>query len=582
MTSRTDAASAEHWMKEAFGSGFDDYQTGLSSNDFGIHLNDATRLFELSGVAAHLAQWRLKDQKAASGRPAIISPAAALIVMMAHMQARQGLLFTRMARTLDTMTPAELTMVGIHKHAGTYTDWYDRLWRAVQALMALVDPLPGNRHRVPSVAEYKAILAARDITDTERKQKRLDLLCVQLLEASVKMLPREILRRYKGNIAHDATFIALTGKAGNPQAGKKESHRPRRSINYDGGYYVRDGAHDGNDKALKGVRKHGLEIEISMMVPNHPGAPATFPLFAVGVSCHVPGAIRGEGTKVVESIAERGYPKGLLFVDRAYPNGIAREFQGPMARLGYDLCFDYKKTDLGITDYFRDAIQVGGQWYLNLMPDDLINAASQHLSTMDSLTRRSAESAEERTQRKTKETAAEALLATRLASRDNYRFTRKGRRDADGFQRYSYPDPAGYVPVDKITGEILAPIGTKSLTIPLERGLKHGQHFPHGSTDWKANYGMRSNIEGFNSYVKDPDYEDLETAGRRRARGNTFAYLASTMALISANLRKMYRFLQNAASVKPLTAKTRARRRTVSPEYAGPSPVAAQKQPPPE
>jgi hypothetical protein len=47
---------------------------------------------------------------------------------------------------------------------------------------------------------------------------------------------------------------------------------------------------------------------------------------------------------------------------------------------------------------------------------------------------------------------------------------------------------------------------------------RHGQHFPHGSADWKASYGMRSVIEGFNGYVKDPTDENIDNAARRRGQ----------------------------------------------------------------
>jgi len=79
-----------------------------------------------------------------------------------------------------------------------------------------------------------------------------------------------------------------------------------------------------------------------------------------------------------------------------------------------------------------------------------------------------------------------------------------GRPDTDGHQRYSCPDPTGSLAVDKVTGEILPAITTKSLTMPLRNGPKHGRHFPHGSADWKASYGMRSIIEGFNGYARTP------------------------------------------------------------------------------
>ena len=365
-------------------------------------------------------------------------------------------------------------------------------------------------------------------------------------------------------MALKASNTQLTGQRGNPSPGPEQADRPRTSINYDGGSYVREGNHDGEDKSLKGTRKHGLEIEITTMTPNTPNTRADFPLLAVGISAHTPGRIKLEGKKVFDSIVERGYPIGKVLADRAYlPGSVAEELQGPLRKQGFELVFDYKKTELGITDYFADAIQVGGQWYLSVMPDDLINARTLHQKTMESIKRKSPETKAKREMRKAREAEADGILQDRYSQRKNYLFTRKGRPDAEGFQRFFYPDPNNYLNVNKITGEILAPIATKTLTIPADRGLKYGQLLAHESAEWKAWFGMRSIIEGFNGYVKDPTYEGIEDAGRRRARGNTFAYLASVMALVSANLRKIFRFLQNSLSPKPLTAKTRAKRRTL-------------------
>ncbi|MDJ0325413.1 hypothetical protein QMG61_16760 [Cryobacterium sp. PH31-AA6] len=68
--------------------------------------------------------------------------------------------------------------------------------------------------------------------------------------------------------------------------------------------------------------------------------------------------------------------------------------------------------------------------------------------------------------------------------------------------------------------------------MPLRNGPKRGRHFPHGSADWKASYRMRRILDGFNGYAKDPTDAGIANAAHRRTRGNSFAYLASAMALV--------------------------------------------------
>ena len=46
-----------------------------------------------------------------------------------------------------------------------------------------------------------------------------------------------------------------------------------------------------------------------------------------------------------------------------------------------------------------------------------------------------------------------------------------------------------------------------------------------------------------NAHIKDSKWEAIDDGGPRRARGNTLMYLATTMAVVSANVRKIDTFL---------------------------------------
>ena len=74
---------------------------------------------------------------------------------------------------------------------------------------------------------------------------------------------------------------------------------------------------------------------------------------------------------------------------------------------------------------------------------------------------------------------------------------------------------------------------------------------------WRGWYGLRSTIEAFNGYIKDPIHTDIEDPGLRRARGNTFAYLVATLVIVAANVRKIASFLVELHQGQPLTTKNK-------------------------
>jgi len=75
----------------------------------------------------------------------------------------------------------------------------------------------------------------------------------------------------------------------------------------------------------------------------------------------------------------------------------------------------------------------------------------------------------------------------------------------------------------------------------------------------------RNTIEGFNGYVKDANCEALDQPARRRVRGYAAQYLFAGLLVVSANIRKIQRFLAKArddeAGVLSITTKRKPRRR---------------------
>jgi hypothetical protein len=248
--------------------------------------------------------------------------------------------------------------------------------------------------------------------------------------------------------------------------------------------------------------------------------------------------------------------------------------------------FDYKTTQKAIKASYDHAIQVEGQWYLQYMPLELTEAEALYAEAKaDALAKIGIKQTEAESE--ADEDDEEALAASdadarlkaetqklielaqiqrdeRLAAREKYRLKPKGRRRPNGSRQYMYPDPELYngVLFDPESGEFLDIDIPATVVIPFEIGLKYGQEYKYRSEKWHAYYGLRNVIESQNAYIKDSSTEDIGSAMNRRARGNTFAALAATLAVVSANIRRILVFIKEALAVVARTPKNQHSERT--------------------
>ncbi|WP_207455453.1 hypothetical protein [Desertivibrio insolitus] len=492
-------------------------------------VRQAAETIRLSGAAALLEQWRVEDGGQSRGRKPAIAPATALTLMLMHVRSGDGILYTVMSDTIaHRLTDEQCRLIGLNRGDGQQTDWYHRLHRAVNRLMRLVDAFPGPRYNIlKDEGAYEKVLAARDVEDCAKKAVRADLLMNAIVQGSVETLPKALRARFVGNTAIDASFIAMHGREGNPSS--SETSKPRKSVNYDAGWYRREGNHDGDGEKRREKLKWGLELETMTMVRNTPDADAEFPLLTLAIGCHKPGMIRGAAKRMIDSYLARGYNPGHILGDRAYlPGAKAEELQLPLNHAGFTTVFDYGKDQLGRKEQFKDVILVEGQWYLATMPKTLVNARKVFENTRFSSPAATA--------------AAEKLLVNQLREREQYRLLRKGRVRPNGSQQFSYPDPNSVIAYDEITGEIKANASARTIVIPSEVGAKYSQKYVHKSDKWQRWYGLRNTVESSYSHMKDSTKEDLENSAKRRSRGNTFAYLAAALIVAAANIRKIIAF----------------------------------------
>ena len=89
----------------------------------------------------------------------------------------------------------------------------------------------------------------------------------------------------------------------------------------------------------------------------------------------------------------------------------------------------------------------------------------------------------------------------------------------------------------------------QSVTLAPEAGAKLRQSLLFGSAEWHRTYAsLRNTNEGFNGYVKDPAHEALDNAGRRRLNGVAPQTILTALLLLTANVRQIRTFLEEAAA----------------------------------
>ncbi|WP_104199436.1 hypothetical protein [Cryobacterium sp. Y29] len=557
----SDAALLEERMQTTFGMTRLKHETERARGPVSrAYLNNALRIVDNSAVITKLEDWRHERLKSNAGVKPLIPFRAVLVLFLLHVQLGYGINYRRIAETLDVHFKAEeFALLGILNQAGDHRDWYQRLWRSANRMMALIDPHPGPRNLRLKPEAYAILLAEqatpKAMKKSERNSERLDWLCEQLLHTSVRMLPADIWAKYHGNIAADATLIPGTGRP-NPT----DPTMRRGNADPQSGRYRREGSHGGlgakTDKA-------GYELEMSVMVWNKPGQNTLFPSLITAVGFHRPGEIIGHGAKLVDSHQRLGFTSGLVIVDRAYNNEKPRNFQIPVRLRGCELVIDYKETDLGLQNQWKDLILVDGNWYVSGMPQDLIDASKNYnIWEADPLD-----------PDKPKRKLDEETYKTYLQRRDAYRMKPKGCSDKDGFQRFMYPTKR-IMTVDRATGRPAVKRSTLlSVTIPLDAGapaeknrdprlaVKHLQKFAYKSPEHRQYFGMRSLVESANATLKTKNFEDLANVSKRSGRGFAFNYLAATLAAVSSNLRKIYDFFVKAAELELGEKLPRERRR---------------------
>ena len=523
-------------------------------------VHSAKSIVVAAKIAQRVAQWRAEDAKNrhAGGRPSSIDDEAIVVLLVLLALEGSPLFVSNIANTIENRLSIEArTLLGIHQFAADGDDWYHRSWRAVQRLLATIDPYPAPRRKKISVADFESLESSRNPIEMQRRENRLNEFSNALVKATWLMVPRDIRRRWKGNICVDATPVKAFARGYSPKSPS--------TVEPDAGWYVREGDHrDTGNKKGRSIPKilYGWEVTIVVATTNDPKQIADFPLLATGMAFDKPGFNVAENAmRIFTSMRDTGMPVGMAVGDRAYwSNSIEEKLQLPARALGYTNVNDYKENQLGIQEGHGGGIMVEGSWYCPSMPKPLVEATIDY---------------------RVKKSIDEAMWKIRIAARTPYMLHSKEAPDVDGHQPLRCPAIGASATVacplraESMKGEkvvLRSRVSTPprhadricrqtSVSFPPSVGAKFRQDIQYGTDEWHGMYATaRNTIEGFNGFVKDGAHEALADHTRRRLRGRAAQHFLSALLVMAANVRKIRAFMQGLTAT-PKEKQRKAQRR---------------------
>jgi hypothetical protein len=431
--------------------------------------------------------------------------------------------------------------------------------RLFHALLSGLDPSPLPKNRRLDRTEAARLTLSADLSHLADQAARLQKAVGLLIEDSLAPARHLLDEHWDGSVALDATAVRTFARG-------TRTSGPLTATDPDAGWYVREGDHRDPDdapsattRATKGKKKErprkvkylfGYDATLAIARnPHRDGSPTTAghsdpaqpPALVVGFTLDKPGHKPGpNAVTVLADAAARGHRPGFLAGDRAYNNATPDTFQLPVRALGYKPVFDYRTDQLGIQAGHSGALMVEGTWFCPAVPTPLIDAtADLHAERIDKDT-----------------------WIKRIAARSPFRLMPKQHADAEGHQRLMCPASAGKVQCPLKPASLgsraslpladpeptpagpLTVCRQHSITVEPEAGAQHRQELAYGSPDWQRVYfRLRNSVESFNGFAKDPAYEAIEQAGRRRIRGIAAQTFLLAFQLAHANMRKLTRWL---------------------------------------
>ncbi|GAB2456511.1 hypothetical protein GCM10027029_17840 [Conyzicola lurida] len=515
-----------------------------------------------AGIAELIDGWHAEDAaakvKGPGGRPrtATVTTRTALTLLLLltaehSAQLVDEMAFVAMAR-LSPESAAYLGLDGaiaaVNGSKRSKEQWYSPIYRALRRALDTIDPKPHTstkRGKFPTNKEVDEMRERWTADELGVKQRRLELVNNELIQATIDMVPKEYAQHWQGDTCIDATVVPAYGKRGAPFGGTHGPNDPSA------GWYRRDHAHNVvEDGAKKRIKKavFGWDLTIVVQTNHEPDEIASFPKLITGIGMTVPAKdLIRTATDIYTDMSRRGLQVGRVVGDRGYgASAKAADFQLPVRALGHTMVMDYKTEQLGkgSGEEFGGAKQVEGAWYCPSMPANLVDATILlRKGEIDKKT-----------------------YDLRIEDRRNYMLRPKEKPDkngavammcpargpgatarcplAEGCSTTELDDKAVTIenyPDEAHRGAIC--MNKTSVTIPATAGAKQAQDLQYGSKQWAREYAVdRNGIEGTNAYAKDGAKEDLENGAKRRLRGYAAQFLLIAFTVATANLRRIQSF----------------------------------------
>ncbi len=466
------------------------------------------------------------------------------------------------------------------------TEAWERLDRNMRyrfhSFIEAMDPslLPKNRNLTPQEfdAEVERITAEKQLTEDviAERYDRLTEAANNILEVTFKRIPREIRRRWSGDVGVDATAIPSFSRGDvkeRRRRGEKKRRLKYKATDPDAYWYSRrdengnetnEAVETASGKKLKsGFWAYEASLVVTGSADERDGR--SFPKIVGGMApLHKPSSEPGlNGALALQDMDDRGHPAGLTGADRAYTHAAYDKYQEPTREIGRTHVLDYRDDQLGRKDGWGGAPFIESRFYCPMIPDVLANATIDYRN--DKIT--------------------EEVWRERLEARRPYELRPKEAEDDAGSIRFGCPagSPAPQATCDRkpdskknVRGKkkIRIPVTSepagglpkvcrqRSITIPRHAAGKLRQGLRFHSDEWESSYALlRNTIEGFNGLAKDGAYEALADSTKRRVAGVAAQTILVAMLIAAANLRKIATFLTTARADPDGVERTPKKRR---------------------
>lgn len=505
----------------------------------------AARYHDAIGTTGLIETWLDEDfptRKAANGkkvgRPEKCGVRAYLVAMTALTLSEQKISLTRVHEVLTgdlSERDRELLQLPPRRPGVPEMD-YTVVTRIAAKVAATFDPRPFPARCGLTEEERDRLNAARDPEVMATKQRRADELTSLLLLGGWKMLPRDVRRRWKGDLTLDGTVHPTWGQ----RRKRYTSNRTAETVSPEAnaGWHIKE--RDGKKQIDFGYEAHLVLATSQRRLDDD------FPRLVLGLSLDTPSVARGaNAVAAVSAIRAAGLPAGLLVSDMGYTRLKPENYHLPLRRLGYGLLMEYDKDSTGLQGTHKGIQLVDGSLYGPCLPAEfktLHKDLAEGRIDEDIHRRRLEQRAAYAVRPKRRGDGSISVAHRCPAAGPNATATCPLKQPSPGVQRGNrkaltliHTPPSDPPPICA---------NVESVSVPVEFGARYRQEIPYRTDEWFDVYRRtRNEMEGRNQYLKDREHQSLADPGQRRFRGWAKQLLALVLKIVAANVQVVLSFI---------------------------------------